>query len=70
VVYTMNIEIAVITPPIGMNLFVARGLIGEEGTLGDVILGSAPFVGIIAAGLAIIIAFPQIALFLPNLMYG
>jgi len=70
VVYTMNLEIAVITPPIGMNLFVARGLIGEEGTLGDVIWGSAPFAGIIAAGLAIIIAFPQIALFLPNLMYG
>jgi TRAP-type mannitol/chloroaromatic compound transport system permease large subunit len=56
------------TPPIGMNLFVIRGLLGKEGTLSDVIWGALPFTLTFMVGLGIVMAFPQLALLLPNLM--
>ncbi|GAI51637.1 unnamed protein product, partial [marine sediment metagenome] len=68
VVYTINMEIAIITPPIGMNLFVIRGLIGKEGTLTDVIWGTLPFTLTFILGLGVIMAFPELSLVLPRLM--
>ncbi|MEH7248611.1 TRAP transporter large permease subunit [Neobacillus niacini] len=60
-------EIALVTPPLGLSLFVIKGAVpGSE--LRDVIKGSIPFIIVDLIVLVILIAFPQITLFLPNLM--
>jgi tripartite ATP-independent transporter DctM subunit len=61
-------EVALITPPIGMNLYVVQGVRGT-GPLTDVIVGALPFVLIMLAMVALLIAVPQIALFLPERMF-
>jgi len=61
------IEMALITPPIGLNLYVVQG-IRQQGTLQDVILGALPFVVAMLLMIGLLIAFPQIALFLPHLL--
>jgi TRAP-type C4-dicarboxylate transport system permease large subunit len=61
------VETAMITPPVGINLFVVHGLRGG-GSLNDVIVGAVPFVGTLLAMIGLIIAFPGIALWLPNAM--
>ena len=59
--------IALVTPPLGLSLFVIKGSIqGSE--LRDIIRGSLPFIAVDLVILVILIAFPEIALFLPNQM--
>ncbi len=60
------IEMALITPPIGLNLYVVQG-VRRRGTLQEVIVGTLPFVVTMALMVAVLIAFPQLALFLPRL---
>ena len=69
IVATINMEMACITPPVGFNLYVMRGVAPPEVTMGDIILGSAPFVIIDAIVLAMVVIFPQIALWLPSTIY-
>lgn len=57
------IEMALITPPVGLNLYVVQGVRGR-GTIGEVILGSAPFVFGIFVMIGILILWPELALFL------
>ncbi|MDA8747206.1 TRAP transporter large permease [Litoreibacter sp.] len=59
------IEMALITPPVGLNLYVVQGA-RKSGSMSDVMLGSIPFVLVMLAMVAALIAFPQIALFLPQ----
>ena len=59
------IETAMITPPVGINLFVVQGVRGR-GQLHDVMLGAAPFVVGLMIMIALLIAFPSIALFMPE----
>ncbi|MEM9584543.1 MAG: TRAP transporter large permease [Pseudomonadota bacterium] len=59
------IEMALITPPVGLNLYVVQGA-RKDGTMTEVMLGSVPFVLVMLAMVAALIAFPQIALFLPQ----
>ena len=67
IVVTINIEIAAISPPVGFNLFVLKSVVpGTE--LRDVIRGSLIFIVPLALGILLLIAFPQIALYLPSLM--
>ena len=61
------IETAMITPPVGINLFVVQGVRGR-GQLHDVMLGAAPFVVGLMIMVALLIAFPSIALFMPELI--
>jgi C4-dicarboxylate transporter DctM subunit len=61
-------EIAVITPPIGMNLFVTMGLFHKEASTGEVYQGVIPFVIADLFRLGILIAFPAISLWLPSQM--
>jgi TRAP-type C4-dicarboxylate transport system permease large subunit len=68
VVYTITMEIAVLTPPVGLNLFVIQGIGRGQVTISDVIIGCLPFVGALVAMIAILIAFPQSALWLPDVM--
>ena len=60
-------ELCLITPPIGLNCFVVAGVC-KEVTVQDVFKGSAPFFIADALTIAGLIAFPQIVLFLPNLL--
>ena len=60
----LMVETAMITPPVGINLFVVHGLRGS-GSLNDVIAGSAPFVITLLAMTTLIILFPDIVLVLP-----
>ena len=61
------IETAMITPPVGINLFVVQGVRGR-GQLHDVMLGAAPFVVTLLVMTALLILFPGIALWLPELL--
>lgn len=63
---TLLVEIGMITPPVGMNLFVIKGITGLP--FNDVVRGSLPFVGVLILGLLILTIFPEIVLFIPNLM--
>lgn len=67
VVMILACEMAVITPPVGLNLFVIKG-IAPELSLGDIIRGVLPFVGIEILAILIISIFPHIALYLPSLL--
>ncbi|MTH63062.1 TRAP transporter large permease [Paracoccus shanxieyensis] len=61
------IETAMITPPVGVNLFVVQGVRGR-GSLSDVVRGVLPFLGTLLLAIVLIVLFPQIALMLPNWM--
>jgi tripartite ATP-independent transporter DctM subunit len=61
------IETAMITPPVGINLFVVQGVRGR-GQLHDVMLGAAPFVVTLLVMIVAVSIFPQIALWLPALL--
>ena len=62
------LETALITPPIGINLYVVQG-IRKQGEMIDVMKGALPFVLAMFAMVALLIAFPPIALWLPGLVY-
>lgn len=64
----LNIEIGLSTPPFGTNLFVMKALAPEGTTMEDIYLSGLPFNALECAAMAVIIAFPPIALFLPSLM--
>jgi C4-dicarboxylate transporter DctM subunit len=63
VLLMINLELAMITPPVGMNLFVIKGI--SSAPLSEVVKGSAPYVAIMLVGLALLIAFPWLATWLP-----
>ncbi len=63
VLLMINLELAMITPPVGMNLFVIKGI--TDAPLSDVIRGAAPFVVLMLGGLAALITFPELATWLP-----
>lgn len=62
------LEAALITPPIGINLYVVQG-IRKKGAMVDVMLGALPFVITMFLMIALLLVFPQIALWLPSIIY-
>jgi len=70
VIFVMNCEMAYLTPPVGINLYVLRGIVPEEIKTSDIFRAVAPFVSLQALGLAIVMMFPQLALFIPSTMRG
>lgn len=70
VLYTITTQIAYMTPPFGYNLFLMRSMAPPEITLRDIYASIVPFVFIMIGALAILILFPQIALWLPHYVYG
>ena len=66
----LMMEIALITPPLGMNLFIVQGVRPNGGSVMDVVWGAMPFTLIMLLMVAILIAFPQVALFVPDVLYG
>lgn len=67
VLIVMIVQIGLISPPVGMNLFVLNALLPHVG-LGRIFRGCWPFVLVMLIALAVLIAFPQISLWLPSLM--
>jgi tripartite ATP-independent transporter DctM subunit len=67
ILYTMTCQIAYITPPFGYNLFLMRALAPPEITLGDIYRSIGPFFLLMVLSVALILLFPQIALWLPDL---
>ena len=63
VVMMILVELAMITPPIGVNLYVVQG-IRLSGDISDVIIGVTPFILAMLVLIGLLIAFPQIAMFL------
>jgi len=68
IIVTINMELGMITPPIGLNLFVTSGITGEN--LKNVIIYALPWASMILIGLLLVTYIPKISLWLPNLMYG
>ncbi len=70
VLYTITTQIAYMTPPFGYNLFLMRAMAPPEISLRDIYRSIVPFVGVMILALAIIMIFPEIALWLPGYVYG
>lgn len=68
VMFLLAIEMSLTTPPLGINLFVMQGVAPPGTTMGDIIRAALPFLGLDAVALLAILAFPQIALWLPGLV--
>ena len=69
VLYTITCQVAYMTPPFGYNLFLMRAMAPPEVSLGDIYRSIVPFVAVMIFGLVLVMAFPQIALWLPNHVY-
>jgi C4-dicarboxylate transporter DctM subunit len=59
-------EASLITPPVGMNLYVVQGIRPDKGPMSDIFIGTFPFLGMMFFMLILLIYFPEIALWLPN----
>ena len=70
VLYTITTQIAYMTPPFGYNLFLMRAMAPPEVSLRDIYTSIVPFVGVMILALTLIMYFPQIALWLPEYVYG
>ncbi|MGI9406052.1 MAG: TRAP transporter large permease subunit, partial [Hyphomicrobiaceae bacterium] len=70
VLYTITTQIAYMTPPFGYNLFLMRAMAPPEITLRDIYVSIVPFVLVMMLALTLIMLFPEIALWLPNYVYG
>jgi tripartite ATP-independent transporter DctM subunit len=68
VIVILVIETGLITPPIGMNVFTVKAVI-KDVPLGRIFVGVTPYVAAMIVALALIIAFPAIAVLLPRLMW-
>jgi tripartite ATP-independent transporter DctM subunit len=70
VLYTITTQIAYMTPPFGYNLFLMRAMAPPEISIQDIYRSVGPFVLVMIGALAMVMAFPDIALWLPNYVYG
>ncbi len=68
VIITINMELGMLTPPVGLNLFVASGITGEP--IKEVVKSVLPWFIVMLIGLLLITYIPQISLWLPNKMMG
>lgn len=69
-VITMKlVEIGAVTPPVGLNVFALKGVAPKDVSVSDIFRGVTPFVGIDILILILLIAFPVLSLWLPNLLF-
>ncbi|GAB3064516.1 TRAP transporter large permease [Sediminivirga luteola] len=69
VIVTINMEMGLITPPVGLNLFVLKG-IAPHVPLKEILIGATPYVGVLAVAILLFSVFPQGITWLPQLLYG
>ena len=67
IIFVILMEAALITPPVGLNLYVVQSVRGR-GPFSDLCIGALPFVGAMIIMIGILIAFPDIALWLPSML--
>jgi C4-dicarboxylate transporter DctM subunit len=67
VVMQINMEMALITPPVGMNLFVLKG-VSPDSRMEDIIRGVIPYICVMALGILVICFFPELATWLPSIV--
>ena len=67
IIVVIVVQIGLISPPVGMNIFVVKSLLRHL-TIGTVFRGVTPFTVALVALLAIVVAFPQLATYLPGFM--
>jgi len=70
VIFIIMMEIGYMTPPFGFNLFYLKSVAPPEVTMSDIYISVIPYVLVTFVGVLIIIAFPQVALYFPNLFFG
>lgn len=70
VLFIVNMQVAYLTPPFGFNLFYLKGVAPKELTMLDIYKSVWPFVILQLIGLALVMIFPQIILWLPSMMIG
>ena len=68
IIYVVNMEIGLVTPPVGLNLFVASGITGMS--LAEVVRASVGWLMILLGFLIVVTYIPEISLYLPNLLFG
>jgi C4-dicarboxylate transporter DctM subunit len=68
IVYVVNMEIGLVTPPVGLNLFVASGITGM--TLTQVVRASIGWLMLLLGFLIVVTYIPEISTWLPNLLFG
>jgi tripartite ATP-independent transporter DctM subunit len=68
VIVLLNVEMADVSPPFGLGLFVMKGVAPPDTTMGDIYKSVLPFLGCDLIAMIIIIVFPPLALWLPSLM--
>ena len=66
VIATLNMELALLTPPVGLNLYVIKGISGDS--LENIVKGTWPFFSLLVIGIILLCFFPEIALWLPSSM--
>jgi TRAP-type mannitol/chloroaromatic compound transport system permease large subunit len=70
VIFIIMMEIGYMTPPFGFNLFYLKAVAPPEVTMGDIYWSVIPYVLVTFVGVFILIIFPEIALYFPNLFFG
>ena len=68
VMFVVNMELAEITPPLGLNLYIMKAVAPPEITMGSIIKGAVPFMILDVVALILVIVFPQLILWLPGTM--
>jgi C4-dicarboxylate transporter DctM subunit len=68
IIFTHNLEIALVHPPVGLNLYVLSTV--SDAPIGEVIRGILPFIILLLIVLGTITYVPDLSLWLPNLVYG
>ena len=69
ILFVVNMQMAYITPPYGLNLFYMRAVAPKEVSLTDIYLGAVPFIILQAILLCILMLFPGLVTWLPNLIF-
>tara|TARA_B100001059_G_scaffold227252_1_gene256813 strand:+ start:441 stop:1772 length:1332 start_codon:yes stop_codon:yes gene_type:complete len=69
IVFTINMEIGLITPPVGLNLYIIKGITPDV-SLSEILKGSIPFMIIMALAIMILCIFPEIVTWLPDKLMG
>ncbi|NMT62963.1 TRAP transporter large permease [Marinobacter orientalis] len=69
ILFVINMEIGYMTPPFGFNLFYLKGVVPPGITMGDIYRSVIPFVLIQIVGIGCLMVFPEIATYLPDLLF-
>ncbi|HDR15895.1 MAG TPA: TRAP transporter large permease subunit [Desulfobacteraceae bacterium] len=69
ILYIVNMQMAFLTPPYGVNLFYMKAVVPKDVTMGDIYMSVIPFVILQLVGLILLMLFPQIILWLPTMLF-